>query len=65
MKSQGIQIRPATPADLDTLFDVWLRSVVATHTFVSEADIQAFMPLVRDYLASDKTEFWVLCACAS
>jgi putative acetyltransferase len=57
-----MDIRRAVPADRDILFDVWLRSVRATHTFVSEADIQSFIPLVRDYLASDGPEFWVLCA---
>jgi len=56
-----VQIRGARPDDRDVLFDVWLRSVRATHTFVSEADIQSFMPLVRDYLASSGPEFWVLC----
>jgi len=55
------QIRRATPNDRDGLFEIWLRSVRATHTFVSEADIESFMPLVRDYLASSETEFWVLC----
>jgi putative acetyltransferase len=57
---EGVEIRRATPDDRDVLFDVWLRSVRVTHTFVSEADIQSFMPLVRDYLASSGTEFWVL-----
>jgi len=56
-----MQIRRATPKDRDVLFDVWLRSVEATHAFVSDADIRAFKPLVRDYLASNETEFWVLC----
>ena len=55
-----MQIRRATSDDRDALFDVWLRSVRATHTFVSEADIQCFMPLVRDYLASSETELWIL-----
>jgi putative acetyltransferase len=58
--SEGVEIRRATPDDRDVLFDVWLRSVRVTHTFVSEADIESFMPLVRDYLASSGTEFWVL-----
>jgi putative acetyltransferase len=40
---------------------VWLRSVRATHTFVSDADIEAYMPLVRTYLASNETAFRVLC----
>jgi putative acetyltransferase len=56
-----MHIRRAIPTDRERLFDIWLRSVRATHTFVSEADIQSFIPLVRDYLASD-AEFWVLCA---
>ena len=56
-----MQIRQGTSEDRNVLFDVWLRSVEATHAFVSEEDIEAFKPLVRDYLASDKTEFWVLC----
>jgi putative acetyltransferase len=59
--AQGLQIRRATPRDRGVLFDVWLRSVEATHAFVSNADIQAFKPLVREYLASNETEFWVLC----
>jgi putative acetyltransferase len=54
-----MQIRRGTPEDRDVLFDLWLRSVEATHAFVSEVDIQGFKPLVRDYLASNETEFWV------
>jgi putative acetyltransferase len=54
-------IRHATPQDLEILFGIWLRSVRATHSFVSEDDLQSFIPLVRDYLASTATEFWVLC----
>ena len=56
-----MEIRRATPKDQAVLFDIWLRSVRATHAFVSDTDIQAFKPLVRDYLASRETEFWVLC----
>ena len=55
----GGRIRRAVPADQDALFDVWLRAVQATHTFVKDADIQTFKPLVRHYLASD-CEIWVL-----
>jgi putative acetyltransferase len=44
------------------MFDIWLRSVRATHTFVTEEDIQSFIPLVRGYVASDGPEFWVLCS---
>lgn len=52
-------IRRATPADRDALLDIWLRSVRATHDFVSDADLDVMHPQVRDYLASDATEFWV------
>ena len=55
-----MDIRRAMPTDREVLLDVWLRSVRATHTFLSEEDIQAMIPQVRDYLASSETEFWVL-----
>jgi putative acetyltransferase len=54
-------IRPSVPSDDEVLLDVWLRSVQATHTFVSGEDIQGMLPLVRDYLASREPEFWILC----
>jgi putative acetyltransferase len=57
-----MNIRRAIPADRDTLLDIWLRSVRATHTFLSEEDIQFFFPLVRDCLASGELEMWVLCS---
>jgi putative acetyltransferase len=56
-----MDIRRAILTDREVLLDVWLRSVRATHTFVSEEDIQAMIPQVRDYLASSAPEFWVLC----
>jgi putative acetyltransferase len=55
-----MHIRRAIPADREVLFDIWLRSVQATHAFVSAEDIQSFIPLVRDYLAASEPEFWVL-----
>src|SRR5262245_40234613 len=57
-----MNIRRAIPTDREVLLDIWLRSVRATHTFLSEDDIQFFFPLVRDYLASAEPEFWVLCS---
>ncbi len=57
-----MHIRPIEPADREPLADVWLRSVRATHTFLSEQDVQSLLPLVRDYLLSEEPEFWVLCA---
>jgi putative acetyltransferase len=55
-----MHIRRATSVDRDAMFDIWLRSVRATHDFLTEEDIARFQPLVRDYVASD-AEFWVLC----
>lgn len=54
-----MQIRPAVADDHPTLLSVWLRSVRQTHTFLSEADIQFYLPLVRDY-ALPQLELWVL-----
>lgn len=54
-------IRKALPADRDVLVHIWLRSVRATHAFLSEQDIQALLPLVRD-VALAEMEVWVLCS---
>ena len=54
-------IRRAVPTDREALLDAWLRSVRATHTFVSAEDIRSMIAEVRDYLASPVSEFWVLC----
>jgi putative acetyltransferase len=56
-----MDIRRAIPTDREVLLDVWLRSLRATHTFVSEEDVQSMIPQVRDYLASSEPELWVLC----
>jgi putative acetyltransferase len=56
-----MDIRRAIPTEREILLNVWLRSVRATHTFLSDEDIQSMIPLVRDYLASSEAEFWVLC----
>jgi putative acetyltransferase len=55
-------IRRANPTEGDVLVDIWLRSVRATHTFLSEEDIQSLLPAARDYLTSDEPELWLLCA---
>jgi putative acetyltransferase len=57
-----MKIRRGLPSDADVLLDIWLRSVRPTHTFLSEEDIQFYLPLVRDYLASAELELWVLCS---
>jgi putative acetyltransferase len=53
------ELRAAAPADRDAMFDVWLRATRATHAFVAAADMEAFVPLVREYLGG-ASEFWVL-----
>ena len=53
-------IRPANEDELNMLVDIWLRSVRATHDFLTAADIQEFLPLVRQGLPT--LELWVLCA---
>lgn len=57
-----MQIRHARPDDLDALLDVWERAVRATHDFLAESDIQFYRPLVRDALAADVLDVWVLAA---
>ena len=56
-----MNIRQAIPADGDILFDRWLRSVKATHTFVAPEDIEAMAPHVRIYLCSASSDLWVVC----
>jgi putative acetyltransferase len=59
-----MNIRLATAIDRVALFDIWLRSVRETHTFLSEYDIEGMVPVVRKYLATGRDEFWVLCGAA-
>jgi len=54
-------IRPGRTEDHAALLDLWLRSVRATHRFLSEADIDELLPIVRD-AALPGLELWVLCA---
>jgi putative acetyltransferase len=56
-----MRIRRSIPADGELLVELWLRSVRATHTFLSEEDIQTFLPIVRDVALVD-LEIWVLCS---
>ena len=52
-------IRQPEPAEYDALLGLWLRSVRATHTFLTEADIQALLPLVRESVLP-VLELWAL-----
>ena len=55
-----MNIRRANSDESEIIVDIWLRSVRATHTFLSEQEIQALLPLVGPEL--DKCQLWVLCA---
>ena len=57
-------IRMANAADCETLLDCWLRSVQATHAFVSAEDIVSMVPHVRAYLAAGESRIWVACDAA-
>ena len=51
-------IREALADDHDALTDIWLRSVKATQTFLTEQDSHALVPEVQ--YALDKLESWFL-----
>lgn len=56
-----MHIRKRIESDNAVLADIWHRSVVATHTFLTDADIQELYPQVRDlYLPA--VEVWVCMA---
>ena len=61
IESDVVNIRQATVADGEILLDRWLRSVKATHTFVSPEDIEAMTPHVRNYLRAESSDLWVVC----
>lgn len=53
------EIRTPRPDERELLLGIWLRSVRATHTFLTETDIAFYYPLVRGALASD-LEIWAI-----
>jgi putative acetyltransferase len=60
MTSDAMQVRPARISDQPHMLELWERSVRATHHFLSEQDIAALRPLVRELFASGSPEFWVV-----
>ena len=54
-----MKIRRYRESDREALTDVWLRSVKATHHFLSEEDIAGFLPFVRRE-AWIEMETWIL-----
>jgi putative acetyltransferase len=55
-----VEIRRSLPGDQDVLVDIWLRSVRATHKFLTEENIEHLHELIRNG-ALDGLEIWVLC----
>ena len=55
-----MHIRPLRQSEHPALLALWERSVRATHTFLAEADIVFYRPLVADIFAGDALELWVL-----
>ena len=60
MRDGVTEVRPARAGERDALLQIWLRSVRATHGFLSDSDIEFYLPLVRAALAPGVLELWVL-----
>src|SRR5215813_14803746 len=58
--THALHIRRAASQEGERLFEIWWRSVCATHTFLSEADLRMLAPQVRD-LGLAQMDTWVLC----
>jgi putative acetyltransferase len=43
------------------LVEVWLNAVRATHHFLTEADIEDLLPLVRNVVLPNLEEVWIVC----
>jgi putative acetyltransferase len=54
-------VRRAESGDRDKLVDIWWRSALATHHFVSRAALEELLPEVRA-LRLEYLETWVLCS---
>ena len=59
MPRMSTRIRPATMQDHPALLALWLASVRATHAFLTEGDVDALLPVVRD-AALPHLEVWVM-----
>ncbi|MFP6898965.1 MAG: hypothetical protein VCA38_20405 [Roseibacillus sp.] len=53
-----MNVRLANPDDPDLLLDIWLRSVRATHHFLTEDDIQSLLPQFRDRAPTGR-QWWL------
>lgn len=57
---QNLRIRRARSTEAPALLAMWERSVRATHTFLTEADIAFYRPLTAEILSDDALDVWVL-----
>jgi putative acetyltransferase len=57
---QFLNVRRAYSTEAPALLAIWERSVRATHTFLTEADIAFYRPLTAEILNDDALDLWVL-----
>jgi putative acetyltransferase len=57
---QPLRIRRAYSTEARALLAIWERSVRATHTFLTEADIAFYRPLTAEILTDNGLDLWVL-----
>jgi putative acetyltransferase len=60
MRTSRFSLARLQPGEHSALLALWERSVRATHTFLTEADIAFYRPLTAEILAGDALDFWVL-----
>ena len=60
MSSDTMRVRRARPEDRPEMFELWERSVRATHHFLTESDISQLRPIVAELFASGPLELWVV-----
>ncbi len=53
------QIRQAQPDDIDDIMIIWRDSVLASHSFFSEEDMNTFTPGFREYVQKQYAHIWV------
>jgi len=63
-QSHRMAIRRSIEADAAALLRIWLRSVRASHAFLTESEIQSLLPVVRDQVLPS-LDLWILCDDAS
>lgn len=59
MNPSEFRIRRRHDSEIPRLVEIWLAAVQATHAFLSPADIEFFLPLVRDQYLPGAAELYV------